>query len=445
MNYLKRLVCIVCFISIISMTSTYVQAHGGASNDYYNTISEYTYSQAYEALEMSSEAHKLYPDDQRFIESLNDRSKVILNWSKGSQLNGKYDGAINGYNKILKTDGIDQIIKDEANICLILAKRGEEGIPNRLKQPEYFDLVKKYQQGYMSSHYDYVTLGDYDTFGNYLLIENNSSYSNPDEIQFDEEGIPMVNYSGEFFYNPINIEQYALVLYDKYIKEPQASNKETKDKFIKVSDWLVNRVDTLGALRYPFGYKHYLDDGEFKTGWVSAMAQGQALSVFARAYHLTGDKKYIDAGNSAFRYLTIKTCDDGVTDNLGSLNKSLSNYTFFQLYVTNPSSYTLNGHMFTLIGLYDWSNVENNKDNSLKAKGYFEEGIKTLKYILPYYDIGGFVTYDLGYLTKPGMEPTVNFDYYGIHLTLLDALYRVTKDEDLRYYRILWTSYVVKS
>ncbi|MBC2582399.1 D-glucuronyl C5-epimerase family protein [Clostridium sp. DJ247] len=444
MKYLRKLICISSIILVVSLSFYNVQAAEISAEDYYNTAEGYSYSQPYEALRVLSEAHSKYPSDKRFTDALDERAKIILNWSKGSQLNGKYDGAIDGYNIIIKTDGISETIKDEANICSILAKRGEQGIVNRLKQPEYFNLAAAAQKQYMSSHYEYQSLGEYNTFGNYLLIENTLSYSNSDEIKFDKDGIPMVNYSGEFYYNPITTEQYALTLYNEYLKNPR-NNREMKDKFLKVSNWLIDKIDVLGAFRYPFYYKHYLNDDEFKPGWVSSMAQGQALSVFARAYNLTNNKKYIHAGNSVFRYLIIRTSSGGVTDNLGSLNISLSDYPFFQLYVTNPPSYTLNGHMFTLIGLYDWSNLDNNDRISNEAKLYFNNGFQTLKYILPYYDIGGFVTYDLGYLTKPNTKPTINYSYYGIHITLLDALYRITQDKTIYYYRNLWTSYIEKS
>lgn len=444
MKCLKGLLVASCLTLTFLFNNYSVQAIENSADDYYKTICEYGYSQPYEALNMLSEAHKVYPDDERFIKGLNDRAEVIMAWSKGSQLSEGYDGAICGYDTILKTEGISQAIKDEANICLILAKRRELGISSRIELQKEYDSIENYKKEYINGSYEYQNVASYDTYGNYISIENVSSYSNPEEIRFDVNGIPMVNYSGEFHYNPVTIEQYGLSIYNKYLVAPYGESQTLKKQFLNVANSLVNSIDNTGALRYTFKYKHYLDDTEFEPGWVSAMAQGQALSVFARAYHLTGDKKYMDAGNAVFKFLITKKAEGGARDDLGNLSESLENRVFFQLYVTSPPSYTLNGHMYTLLGLYDWSKASNDKKISEEAKFYFNEGLETTKYILPYYDIGGFVTYDLGYLTKPGTKPTVNLNYYGTHITLLDALYRITGDKTFEEYSSLWSSYIKK-
>lgn len=446
MNQLQKLACTSCLLLAFSLPIGHVQAAENSAEEYYQIICGYGYSQPYDALNVLSQAHVIYPKDQRFIKEINARAKVVLDWSRGSHLNGKYDGAIYGCNIILKTDGVSQNIKNEANILLTLSKRGEKGIEGRFKLPEYFNLSEDYQQKYIKSGYQYQSIGYYDSFDNYLSIENVSSYTDQNIVRFDPKGIPMVKYYDNFYYNPVTIDQYALSYYNIYLRDKNNSkeNKYMKQQFLNAADWLIDNMDSSGAFRYSFNYKHYLDENELQPGWISAMAQGQALSVFARAYHLTWDRKYIDAGNAVFKFLVTKTSDGGAMDNLGSLNPSLEDYIFFQLYVTSPPSYTLNGHMYTLMGLYDWSNISNNKEISEEAKTYFDKGLDTVKYILPYYDIGGFVTYDLGFLTKPGIKPTINFDYYGSHLTLLDAFYLITKDETFSYYRNLWTSYIEK-
>lgn len=441
MKCFRKLLCVGCFSLTLLCGKNCVQAASYSADDYYKIASGYGYSQAYDALNVLSEAHRLYSQDQRFIEELNDKAEIILNWSKESQIRGSYDGAICGYNTIIKTEGVSQNIKDEANVCLTLAKRRESGIKSRIELQNDYNLIENYKKEY-EENYEYQNINSYSTFGNYLFIENMSSYTNSEEIRFDINGIPMVRYSGEFHYNPVTIGQYALTLYDKYLNEKSYANQQLKKQFLNVANSLLYSIDSTGALRYDFKYKHYLDDKEFQPGWVSAMAQGEALSVFARAYHLTHNSKYLEAGNAVFKFLITKTSDGGAMGNLGYLDDSLKDHIFFQLYVTNPPSYTLNGHMYTLIGLYDWYNISVDKKISEEAKNYFNQGLETLRYILPYYDIGGFVAYDLGYITKPGIKPTVNLNYYGTHITLLEALYTITGDKTFEYYGNLWISYV---
>lgn len=172
------------------------------------------------------------------------------------------------------------------------------------------------------------------------------------------------------------------------------------------------------------------------------MDQGQALSVLARAYLVSNDERYLKAGDLALEYLIRPVSEGGVMDTLEDLDVSLKDNIIFEEYISEPASYTLNGFMFTLLGLYDWSEIEayRGKENNVSNE-YFKKGILTLKKILPYYDIGGFTAYDLGYITHK-VKPHVGVGYHAVHIYLLHALYTVTSDESLHEYEQLWASYV---
>src|SRR5690606_23362682 len=108
-------------------------------------------------------------------------------------------------------------------------------------------------------------------------------------------------------------------------------------------------------------------------------------------------------------------------------------YIFFLEYQTEPDVYTLNGFMFTLLGLYDWTTLTNSK----LARSLFEEGIRTLEKILPYYDLGTITSYDLSYIThvRPDfvvpIEPHVVPRYHAVHISQLQALNSVHPSEVL--------------
>ena len=111
----------------------------------------------------------------------------------------------------------------------------------------------------------------------------------------------------------------------------------------------------------------------------------------------------------------------------------------FAEYVAHPSSYTLNGYMFTLIGVYDWSTVPG--EMKVVAADNFAVGIDTLNHILPYYDAGGFSAYDMSHITyrqPPHLVP----GYHAIHVYLLHALASITEDAELTAYEKRWASYV---
>ncbi|GAA0747115.1 cell wall-binding repeat-containing protein [Clostridium oceanicum] len=282
-------------------------------------------------------------------------------------------------------------------------------------------------------------LGNYDSFGDYLNYgPNKSILFNLNNIKLDKDGNPVVLYNGKYQYNPVTLAQYSLSLYGEYLK-----GTNTKESFLKVTDKLMTLQNSKGAFTYNFPWRYYLNSKDYSSGWYSGMAQGQALSVFTRAYKLTKDKKYLEAGNKALKFMITPVSKGGTMDTLSCIDKTLGKNIIFEEYISNPSSYTLNGFMFSLLGLYDWSQLSNvNIDNSKISKEYFNKGISTLEKILPYYDLGGFTAYDLGFMVRKNTQPHIGVNYHGVHIYLLNALYSITQDKTLYDYYRLWKSYV---
>lgn len=247
----------------------------------------------------------------------------------------------------------------------------------------------------------------------------------------------MIRYGTQYYYNPVTIAQYALSLYGRLV-----NGEAVYTEFIDAIEKLISLQDERGAFLYDFNWRYYLTGKTYKPGWVSGMAQGQALSALSRAFLVTNDIRYLEAGNRALEYLVTPVEDGGVMDTLKDLNESLEDYIIFEEYLSNPASYTLNGYMFTLLGLYDWSNInQTNTYHQDKARNYFMKGNKTLIGILPYFDIGGFTAYDLGYITH-NKKPHIGVGYHAVHIELLHSLFSITNLEHYKYYENLWRSYV---
>ncbi len=124
---------------------------------------------------------------------------------------------------------------------------------------------------------------------------------------------------------------------------------------------------------------------------------------------------------------------------LADLDPNLSEFIFFEEYVSEPANYTLNGYISALLGLYDWAHLPREFDVGQGiAKNYFNEGIETLRKILPYYDMGGISTYDLGYITFDVNQPNISPIYHGVHIYLLHAVHSITGDLIFKEYRDRW-------
>jgi heparosan-N-sulfate-glucuronate 5-epimerase len=167
------------------------------------------------------------------------------------------------------------------------------------------------------------------------------------------------------------------------------------------------------------------------------MAQGVALSALARAYSREPTTDLKLAGDAALRFLLVPISEGGTFTTLEQLDPSLANYIFFEEYVTSPNVYTLNGYMFTLLGIYDWWKAT----ESPLAERLFSKGMSTLVKLLPYYDIAGFSIYDLSFLTHD-RPPHSAIRYHAVHISQLHALHSVTGRRILKEYADRWAETV---
>ena len=295
--------------------------------------------------------------------------------------------------------------------------------------------------GYKKNNHDFFRhLVNYNAFGNYFNYDFFSSLYESNYI-FDDQGIPKVKYEGSYHYNPVTAAQYALSLHALYLK----GDSDALSRFFVTCDWIVSHLDSKGALRYNYNWKYYLTEELFDSGWVSGMAQGQALSVLARAYDISQSQVYLDAGNKILNFLLTPVREGGPMSSLADIHPSLSSYVFFEEYVTFPSNYTLNGYMFALIGLFDWSElVDKYHINNDTARVFFNSGIKTLEKLLPYYDIGGFSAYDLGHVTYNKL-PHIGIKYHVVHIYLLHALSEIANSRELNLFQQRWMYFVEDS
>lgn len=197
--------------------------------------------------------------------------------------------------------------------------------------------------------------------------------------------------------------------------------------------------DPDGAFRYDYAYD------TMEPGWVSAMAQGQALSVFARAYLLSGEPAYIAAGNASLEFLTLPVEGGGVRGSLRDLHPRLERYTSLYEYDHSLSPHTLNGFIFTIFGLYDWSMLAQQAPEAGAATDlagtYFACGAHTVANSLRYYDIGGFSAYNMRQALGLGM-PYAGATYHKVHIAQAVALHSITPHPELLHWASLWANLV---
>ncbi|WP_188455302.1 D-glucuronyl C5-epimerase family protein [Virgibacillus oceani] len=269
----------------------------------------------------------------------------------------------------------------------------------------------------------------YDYKGNYLHYDKNRVENW--KVTFTKNGIPKTIYSHGEYFNPSTIAQYGLQHYSLYLKNNDASSKS---KFLTTANWFLNHQDSFGGWAYQFDHDFYPGRlNKLRKPWYSAIGLGMAMSVLSRASNLTGNNIYSNCALKAKKLFQTASTNNGV------LAKFENKFLFYEECPTNPSSYILNGFMFALIGLYDLFKTTGDK----KTKWLYDEGITSLKRMLPLYDLGNRTAYDLTHYTTNGGFPNVaTWGYHIGHIHLLAALNSIEKDPKINETLIRWKGYL---
>ncbi|XP_078539129.1 D-glucuronyl C5-epimerase [Lissotriton helveticus] len=205
--------------------------------------------------------------------------------------------------------------------------------------------------------------------------------------------------------------------------------------FFAASDWLVKNQDERGG--WPIMVTRKLGEG-FKSldpGWYSAMAQGQAISTLVRAYLLTKDYVFLNSALRATGPFKLPSEQHGVKAVF--MNK----YDWYEEYPTTPSSFVLNGFIYSLVGLYDLKETAGDKLGR-DAKLLYSKGLESLRAMLPLYDTGSGTIYDLRHFMLGTAPNLARWDYHTTHINQLQLLSTVDDSPIFRDFVKRWKSYL---
>jgi hypothetical protein len=139
---------------------------------------------------------------------------------------------------------------------------------------------------------------------------------------------------------------------------------------------------------------------------------------------LSNDIRYAQLARNALKPFIVSTRHNGVM-------VQTEHGPFYEEYTAEVATLVLNGMIFSLCGVYDFVRVF--PDNKL-ARKIFEDGINTLKGLLPEYDLGYWSLYNLCKASWYPKDDPSTITYQHLHITQLDFLYRLTKDQLFKDY-----------
>nr|SVE76253.1 EOG090X0272 [Daphnia longispina] len=207
------------------------------------------------------------------------------------------------------------------------------------------------------------------------------------------------------------------------------------DMFYSSADWLVRHQDSSGG--WPIGVKRKIASGraDLDPGWYSAMGQGQAMSLLMRAFYRSGKPHYLESALKGMQPFSKSSTEGGVRAYF------MNQYPWYEEYPTVPPSFVLNGFIYSLIGLYDVVSLAPLNQVG-DAQLLFDQGMHSLKKLLPLFDTGSGSVYDLRHFTL-GLAPNIaRWDYHSTHINQLLLLSTIDSDPILTNVAERWISYM---
>lgn len=220
------------------------------------------------------------------------------------------------------------------------------------------------------------------------------------------------------------------------ISQLTLANSRYETNFYDAANWLYTNQNSEG--KWPIFVEKELDDyPTLKPGWCSAMAQGHGLSVMVRAAQVTGQTRFWEAAHLALGPFKKDTTEGGVR------NRFLNKYVWYEEYPFTEGLYVLNGFMYSLIGLYDLLSADDAPSNiKFEAKELFDQGLESLKIMLPLYDNGKGSNYDLQHFIKSKAPNRARWDYHTVHIQQLNVFKSVRHEEIFAKFASRWLGYL---
>jgi heparosan-N-sulfate-glucuronate 5-epimerase len=211
----------------------------------------------------------------------------------------------------------------------------------------------------------------------------------------DGEGVPLVSInSSGLLYFPVTIFHKGLAHHDLWLGSGRTDQRQW-NSFLALADWAVRNQEERGGWPFPIPMS--------ANARYSALAQGEGISVLARAYAVTQKPQYAQSAIRAASLLLTPVTDGGTArpTEAGLVLEELP---------TEPPRTVLNGWISALYGLWDLQLT-----GCADVSQQLSDTLKALVSYLPRYDIGFWSLYDhAGTLASPF--------YHRLHIAQLQAL-----------------------
>lgn len=235
---------------------------------------------------------------------------------------------------------------------------------------------------------------------------------------FDDRGLPLRFNAGKPYYSYSTVFSFALANHQMYIRTGDES-------YLKPLFETVRFISTHGKYTSSggWGFPHH--------GVHSAMNQGEALSILARAYEVDGKDEYLDKVEDILRLYEIDIQNEGV---LGMIRKQ-GGIEWYEELAELPGKHILNGMNYALLGLYEIAQI---CPEFTKASVLFDKGIDSLVKALEFFDNGFWSEY---WIHDSENNYIASVMYHNLHIVQLRFLSRIANNSILNDYATIFDKY----
>jgi heparosan-N-sulfate-glucuronate 5-epimerase len=232
---------------------------------------------------------------------------------------------------------------------------------------------------------------------------------------FDDAGLP-VRFSRDghgYLHNYTTIAAYALAHWDSYLV---TGDQEHIEPLLRAADYILRTAERSPENIIRLRTEH---TGKGHCGALSAMFQGEAISVLCRAWQATKQDRYLDAALECVPPFELPIEKEGVLGHVSRLN-----IPWYEEYPAQPGDHVLNGMIYALWGLRDLALVVDQP----RARRLFETGVSSIVAALPLFDSGFWSWY---WISEEGRPYIASMMYHNLHTCQLTALARQTGATEL--------------
>ena len=224
---------------------------------------------------------------------------------------------------------------------------------------------------------------------------------------------------GRLRHDPLTVIQAALGIHDRLLRrrEPELDAIFRRQLEWLVNDGMVMLPDSIEVWPQYYPFERY----GLRDRWLSALTQGQAISLLVRGAAYTGRREYLDHAARAVRAFTASS--------LPIVWHGADGAIFFEEYPCTPPAHVLNGALIAWLGLWDYARARD--DTTVRA--FCLRAIESMASTLPRYEIGDWTRYDV-HQTRPTSP-----HYQEIHAALAETMTRLFPgDERWRTRAVRW-------